>query len=160
MVDVALTFGEFGVDIALGEDLELDHGLTTAVILSLWTDGRAKGSPPYPDGTDDPRGWWGDAPRARLGSSLWEFERGRLTTETIESVRATAQESLGWLVAEKIAGTVTVTAQRGRGLNTLELSITIARSPAPRWAHLWEDIEAAQAKTLTMPGTVVHLLFR
>lgn len=161
MPDVAIEFGEFGADLALGVlDLVLDQGLQTAVLISLFSDARAAGDPPYPDGSLDPRGYWGDVPANRMGSLLWHFEREKLTAATIESVRAAAEQSLAWFVTERVAGDVAVRAQRGRGLHTIELSIQITRSSAARWAHLWKHVSAASAQTLTVPGVVLHLLFR
>lgn len=160
MVDLAWTLGPAGADLELADDdLVVDEGLRSAVLVSLFTDGRADDdAAPFPDGTDDPRGFWADEPGARLGSLLWTFERAKLTTETIEAVRNGVETALAWLLAEGIASEVVVAASRS-GTFAIELSVTITRGNSPRWSHLWDAVEV-QAETISAGDATLNLLFR
>ena len=63
MTDLALHFapGAWSADLSiLGGDLATDDGLRTAVIISLFTDARARADDPLPEADADRRGWWGD----------------------------------------------------------------------------------------------------
>ena len=98
-------------------DLAPDDGLETAVILSLFTDRRARPDDPLPDGSDR-RGWWADAyPRASaragqdpIGSRLWLLEREKDTREVVNRARDYAEEALQWLVDDGIAERIEVMA--------------------------------------------------
>lgn len=102
------TFGDWalaGPDLAAGTDLE------TAVLISLFTDRMADPDDAIPDGTGDPRGWWGDAGAERpIGSKLWLLEREKQT----EAVRLAAEDyctdALAWLVEDGIAARVAAAA--------------------------------------------------
>lgn len=93
----------------------LEDSLATAVILSLFTDGRAGADDKLPAGQTDRRGWVGDAfvPGAAAedawGSRLWLVTTGKVTADVLERARFAAQEALDWLVRDGIASQVTVT---------------------------------------------------
>ena len=99
-------------------DLAPDDGLETAVILSLFTDRRAREDDPLPDGSADRRGWWGDAyPPAEaragqehIGSRLWLLEREKDTQDVVNRARDYAEEALQWLVDDGIAEHIEVMA--------------------------------------------------
>lgn len=108
-------------------DLEGDDGLLTAVIISLFTDARAREDDALPDERvgvpSDLRGWWGDhvaAPEAggaqarqpSLGSRLWLLWREKDLDSVIARAQEYAEEALAWLTAEGWATGVTVTARR------------------------------------------------
>lgn len=102
----ATGYGDWAV---AGPDLASGDDLATAVLISLFTDRRAETDDVIPDGSGDPRGWWGDLGRARpLGSRLWLLERAKQT----EAVRLAAQDfceaALAWLVEDGVAASVTV----------------------------------------------------
>lgn len=99
-------WSQSGADLAGGTDLE------TAVLISLFTDRRADPDDAIPDGTTDPRGWWGDMDEDRpIGSKLWLLERAKAT----EAVRLQAQDyisdALQWLVDDGVAEAVEVVTQ-------------------------------------------------
>lgn len=89
-----------------------DDGLETAVILSLFTDRRAEDDDVLPDGTDDRRGWWGDAypdiDGDRIGSRLWLLHREKDAQRAVNRAREYADEALRWLIDDGIARQVTV----------------------------------------------------
>lgn len=91
-----------------------DDGLQTAVIISLFTDRRARADDALPGAEDDRRGWWADAyPEVagdEIGSRLWLLARAKQTDETLNRARDYALEALQWLVEDGVASTVNVTA--------------------------------------------------
>ena len=97
------------IDMDQGADLALetfalasDDGLETAVILSLFTDARARDDDTLPAGQTDRRGWWADAFPAvagdRFGSRLWLLRRSKQLQESLIVAREYAEEALAWLV--------------------------------------------------------------
>lgn len=95
--------------------LALEGGLTTAVLLSLWTDRRAGLDDALPLRETDRRGWVGDEYMAGgaddpWGSGLWLLYTGKVTANVLELARFTALESLAWLLRDGIAGRVDVAA--------------------------------------------------
>lgn len=124
-----------------GDDLE------TAVLASLFTWGRADPDEIPPDGSDDRKGWWGDAwPSVeghKSGSKLWLLARRVLTVETLELARRYGVEALQWFIDDGIASTVEVVVTR-HGPNRANMLITINRPNGQakqiRVADLWGDI--------------------
>jgi len=167
MSDLALSFdGEtLTSDIVVGEtDLATDEGLAAAVVISLFTDARARPEDFLPDdarvpgeaaaygasGADlarDRRGWWGDLvpPRQaaemaehRTGSRFWLLSREKQTPETLRRAEEYAREALEWLIADGIARAVQVTAFIPRA-GWLGLQITIDRPRSrDRFEHVWK----------------------
>jgi phage gp46-like protein len=94
-----------GADLASGPDIE------TAVIISLFTDREADPDDVIPDGTTDPRGWWGDlGGDTKIGSRLWELDREKQSDRVLQRAPALAQEALEWLVADGIVSRITAVA--------------------------------------------------
>ena len=121
-----------------------DPDLTTAVIISLFTDRRVASDDPLLDQGADPRGWWGDvAPPVegdQIGSRLWTLRRQKRTAEVVRLARDFAQEALTWMTADDVAAAVTVETQPF-GLTGIALSVVIDRAPGParhRFDFLWE----------------------
>jgi phage gp46-like protein len=101
-----------------------DDALQTAVVLSLFTDARAR---PDDGAEGDRRGWLGDAfaPEDRYGSRLWLLKREKQTEETRRRAEDYANEALAWLVDAALATDVSVTAEWvARGV--LGLAVRIA----------------------------------
>lgn len=97
--------------------LELEDSLSTAVILSLFTDRRATRDDVLPLGQSDRRGWIGDELLAqdqdvdRWGSALWLCLVGKADRDTLERARFAAEESLAWLLRDGIASRIEVTTE-------------------------------------------------
>lgn len=97
--------------------LELEDSLSTAVILSLFTDRRATRDDTLPLGQVDRRGWIGDELLANgqdedaWGSALWLCMTGKADSATLERARFAAQESLAWLLRDGVASRVDVTTE-------------------------------------------------
>ena len=124
--DNRLGFGDLRV---IGEDLEgEDDGLTTSVVVSLFTDARASIAE-LPAGETERRGWWGeqlDDTEDRYGSLLWLLERSKLTNETAALAERYASDALQWLIDDGEAVEVAVRAARD-GLDRMSLSVRIKR---------------------------------
>ena len=76
-MDLALSFdNEAGIgDLVIeNDDLKIDEGLETAVLISLYTDARVSDEE-LPAEEAQKRGWWGDIypdiPNDQIGSKLW-----------------------------------------------------------------------------------------
>lgn len=155
MSDLLLNLTDRGADLVLeGGDVALDHGLLTPVLVSLFSDARAREDDELPAGEgSDPRGWWAAEPGDAYGSRLWLLARAKITAETVNQVREHASDALRWLVAAEIAERVDVDAVR-IGSQRIDLSIAIRRGTAARWASLW----TGTAETTFAAGAVrVHL---
>lgn len=92
-----------GAALASGDDL------TTAVLISLFTDRRARDDDTLPDGSSDRRGWWGDLGQdVPIGSRLWLLCRAKLTPATARSAKDYINEALRWLLDDDVAAVVDV----------------------------------------------------
>ncbi|SPD73837.1 GP46 family protein [uncultured Desulfobacterium sp.] len=127
-----------------GAGLEVDDGLETAVIISLFSDRRANDDDELPSG-DDRRGWWADTyadvDGDKIGSRLWLLGREKQLPGVVGKAKEYAEEALKWLVDDGIAEKVSVAAeivQKGM----LGLSAEIKRpGVAPvkyRFNYVWE----------------------
>lgn len=132
-------------------DLATDEGLATAIVISLFTDARARPDDVLPPGETDRRGWWGDvvapanAPADRpwaTGSRLWLLRREKQTAETARRAAGYAREALAWIVAGGYGRAVDVSATWAEpevAVGRLELTVTVTRpdgTPA-RYTFLW-----------------------
>ncbi|MEM9378406.1 MAG: phage GP46 family protein [Planctomycetota bacterium] len=121
-------------------DLALDLGLASAVLVSVFTDGRVDADA-SPDGTV--RGWWGEDEADPWGSTLWALVREKQTAATATRIREAVEASLVWLREEGIAESVTVGVSFAQPDRVL-LEVTVARGSSRRWAHLWDAIRDAE----------------
>lgn len=123
-----------------------DEGLETAVVISLFTDRQAESTDEIPDGTDDRRGWWGDAfadeEGDRIGSRLWLLRDAKGTQQALNDAKLYAEEALRWMLDDGVAKSVTVTTfvLPGDGDIRLAINVEIERpgDAAPRWQGRWE----------------------
>lgn len=121
-----------------------DAALRTAILLSLFTDRRAEPDDQLDDPAADRRGWWADAvPPVEgdlIGSRLWVLARERRSPETVRRAKDMAEEALAWMVADGVAGSVTVESEAS-GAVAIALTVTITRpegSAPRRFDFLWE----------------------
>lgn len=135
-------------DIALdGPDLATDDGLRTAVIVSLFSDARARDDDVIPDGTTERRGYWtdvfsliaGDA----FGGRLWLLAREKQTPDVLLRAEGYAREALQWMIDDGVARSVTVSAEIVRD-GVLGLAIEIARANGStaqyRFERFWSGV--------------------
>jgi len=96
----------------LGPVLVTGNDLASAALISLFTDRIANSDDVIPDGTDDPRGWWGDLGEDKpIGSRLWLLSRAKQTQETLNNAVDYAKEALEWFVDDGVAARIDVFAQ-------------------------------------------------
>lgn len=131
----------------VGAALATDDSLKTAVVLSLFTDRRASSDDALPAGVEDRRGWWGDSyadeDGDRIGSLIWLLLREKQTTEVLRRAEQYAEESLQWLIDDRIALGVSATAEWvRRGFLGLRIEITRPNADPVNFEfnHLWEGI--------------------
>jgi phage gp46-like protein len=159
MVDLLIDPNEFtGADLVLtSAGVSLDHGMKSAVLISLFSDSRAAEGAPIEE-TADRRGWWGDLDKSReLGSQVWTFSRSKITPEDLERIRSASAASLAWLVEDGLAETVEVFASILPLSVGVDLRIEITRGAALRFSHLWDGIATYDLST---EGLRLALLFR
>ena len=97
-------------------DLALDDGLTTALIVSLFSDRRATADDVPPGGDAARRGWWGDSylpdTGDLTGSRLWLLERERDLPNVPGRAKLYDEEAVKWLLDDGVAQRVECAAQR------------------------------------------------
>ena len=141
MSDIALLFDPIdGPDIAIDAGgLQLDEGLRTAILISLFSDARAPEGADLPHADADRRGWWGDAfPRdvdagpadGAIGSLLWLLERGKITPAEIARARDAAYSALRWIVTDRIASAIRVDVE-AQERERIALSVQLDRPTGP-----------------------------
>lgn len=86
-----------GADLASGQDLE------TAVFISVMSDRALPAGTLPPDGSRDPRGWWGDDPAYPVGSRIWTLERAIAPAQaTLDDAYDFLVECLQWLIDDGV----------------------------------------------------------
>ena len=91
--------------------LQTGNDLTTAVLISLFTDRQANPDDIIPDGTNDPRGWWGDDATRPIGSRLWLLSRVKQTTKTLARAQDYIAEALKWLIDDGVVARFDITTE-------------------------------------------------
>ncbi|MGN6589303.1 MAG: phage GP46 family protein [Sphingomicrobium sp.] len=118
MADIAISWDEAnsrgdwtmnGSVLATGNDIE------TAILISVFSDrmaqpGDASSDGKFPDGTDDPRGWWADD-EVPIGSRMWLLRRAKQTTETLQRAYDYLAESLQWMVDDGVVARFDISTQ-------------------------------------------------
>jgi phage gp46-like protein len=148
MSDLRLVWNVTAADLRLsGNDIVLEDGLETSVMLSLFTNRRALESDDLPGGQSDRQGWWADEYAAadgdRHGSRLWLLGREKELPAVLRRAEEYASESLQWLIEDRIAASFDVVASIPRK-GVLGLSIGIDRPMSGRVEFFHEYVWAAQ----------------
>jgi len=133
------------VDVLATYALELEDTLSTAVIISLFTDRRAGRDDVLPLNQTNRRGWVGDefmgdgfdTRTDAWGSMLWLCYVTKLTADVLERARFAAQEALAWMVRDGIASRVDVTAEWVGERLAVRPTIYQAGQAAPVYDVLW-----------------------
>jgi len=157
MTDLKLQLTNEGMDLVLeNEDLALDEGLVTPVVVSLYSDARRTVADIGPsDEDDDPRGAWFDNAADRFGSLLWLHYRDTSTTQNAERMRTAIDDALTWLVRDNIAERIETTVVSA-GSGRIVFSVKIVRGSAIRYPSVWENIQSQRLECA--PGVVVNLM--
>ena len=138
--------GDFSFSID-DQDLESDNTLKTAVIISLFTDRRAKPDDILPDlNNSDKRGWWGDlaSPEVegdQIGSRLWLLNREKTEESVLVRAKQYVEESLKWLVDDEVAVKVVVETERQGvvGNDRLAIGVKIYRIDGIKEAYNFQS---------------------
>lgn len=136
-----LTRGDYAV---AGADLAAGGDLATAMLISLFTDRVAGPDDIPPDGTGDPRGWWGDvADGVPIGSRLWLLERAKRTQETLSRAQDYIAEALQWLIDDGVVARFEIHVE-WTAATTLSARVTAVRTDGTNTsqAYAWAWNEA------------------
>ncbi|EEF78401.1 phage GP46 family protein [Methylophaga thiooxydans] len=117
--------------------------LETAVIVALFTDRQADSDDVIPDGTNDKRGWWGDALASvsgdLIGSRLWLLQREKQTEPVRKAAEDYADEALQHLIDDEVVDSVQVTASYPRAeWLALDIDIETADGQLLNFNYAWE----------------------
>jgi phage gp46-like protein len=151
MSDIALVWdpvngrADFAMN-AAGTDLLMDDTPATAVIISLFSDRLADAADVIPDGTTDPRGWWGDTPLPNetdpsggqdlTGSKIWLRFPGLQITENLRKVESDAKAALQWGIDDGVWTSVSATAFfPATPANAMFLTIAIVLANGTPWSN-------------------------
>lgn len=142
-----LSLGQFDIR-RDGLVLVQDDTLETAVIISLFTDRRARPDDELPGLEDSRRGWWGDALSEtqgdEIGSWLWLLYREKNTNETLNRAREYCMDALAWLLEDRIADRVQVSTwymdPESSGLMEIEVIIVKRNGSQERYNLLWKRL--------------------
>lgn len=125
----------------VANDVAVDTGLWSAVLVSLFSDRRVAAAE-SPDGTL--RGWWAERATDPFGSRLWTIAREKQLPATRVRIESLAHEALQWLVDDGVAERLEVEAEFTEAAR-VEIRVTIVRGSATRWSHLWRGARQARA---------------
>lgn len=149
MTDVALIWNDesFSADIAVtAGDLTTDGGLNGAILVSLFTDRRARADDDLPSEGADRRGWWGDVAGVEdddlIGSRLWLLSREKLSAKVLERAREYVLEALAWLLRDGVASEVDVAVEViAPGVMGVAVFVTRPSGPArQRFDFVWRGL--------------------
>ena len=128
------------------EDLVRENGLESAVIMSLFTDRRAKEDDTLDD-KNDLRGWWADrldvdANDDKIGSRIWLLERSKTTNQTTVKLKEYILEALDWMVEDGVAMKVDAEVERqgDPGNDRLAFSVTIYKIDGNNETYKFDDL--------------------
>ncbi len=158
MADVKLVYNPIQaqvgyIDIALfGRDLDGRDSLSTAVLMSLFTDRKASRDDPLPNNISSRRGWWGDTfadvENDLIGSRLWLLSREKQLDSTLSRAREYVNESVLWMVEDGLASKVDTDvfwikkAEKG----SMGIIVTATRPDGNqetfRYDYLWQELVA------------------
>ncbi|MCO7569362.1 phage GP46 family protein [Pseudomonas chlororaphis] len=122
-----------GGALASGDDL------ASSVLISLFTDRLADDADIPPDGSNDRRGWWGDADEeVKIGSRLWLLDREKLTPAVANTAKIYMEEALQWLIDDQVALAISVATviAGGSRLNSI-ITVTHSDGTVTRLNYNW-----------------------
>lgn len=106
-----------------------DAGLETAVMVSLFSDRRARVDDVLPSG-DDRRGWWADAYAEHegdlWGSRLWLLSREKQMAKVLRRAEEYGLETLKWMIDDRVVQSVETHAEIIRD-GVLGLTVVMTR---------------------------------
>ena len=142
--DVKLEWTSTSMDAAIeDDDIAIDPGLRTAVLLSLMLDRRAEDDDVLPSDDGDRRGWWADELAAvegdLVGSRLWLLDRSKRREDIVRRADEMVREALAWMLEDRVAASLDVEIELGA--RELLIGVTVHRPTGDpvtfRFAHVW-----------------------
>lgn len=134
----------------VNNDVEMEGGLETAVLISLFSDRRATNDDPIDD-INDRRGWWGDLVSTftndMIGSRLWELMRSSTTNETMIRAQQYIEEALQWMIVDGVCANVEVEVGRlvkDNGDNVLGFAVRLFKKDGTNVVYAFDDLWNAQ----------------
>lgn len=110
-----------------GYDLHRDPGLETTVLISLFSDARAREQDEMPQGFKNRSGWFGSlVSDVEIGSRLWLLCRSVVDEVTLRHVERYCKDALQWMVDDNMIDDVEAVAAR-ESLNQINFSVKITR---------------------------------
>lgn len=86
-----------------GTQLLTGGDLITDMLIQIFSDRQAEPDDVIPDGTTDPRGWWGDFGAAyRVGSRMWLLNRSKKTPDVLLRAKDYIAEALQHLIDDGV----------------------------------------------------------
>jgi phage gp46-like protein len=127
-----------------GAQLQAGSDLQSAVLISLFTDREAEPDDVIPDGTMNPRGWWGDAGQPyKIGSRLWLLSRAKQSKDTLDRANKYIAEALKWFLDDGVVARFDITTEWTRS-SQLGAKVVAYRndgtSMALNFASVWKGI--------------------
>jgi phage gp46-like protein len=142
-MDLAMVWRNgFGYLFLDGADLAAEDGLRSSVLVSLFTDRRARSDDRIPDGSADRRGHWSDSHLPgddQEGSRLWLLEREKVQPEVLRRAEDYSREALTWMLEDGAASAVQTTAWT-TGRSDLNLRVQITRPSGEQVSFEFLDI--------------------
>ena len=125
--------------------LELEDGLTTAALLTVFTWAPATDEEIRAAGLEEQQGWWGDAETVRgegeqiVGSKLWLLSKRGTTLANLRRAEEITKAAFAWWIDEGLARAVEVRAVRVRpGVLGLEITIEKPDLTSSKVKFAWE----------------------
>lgn len=108
-------------------DLHRDPGLETAILISLFTEARAREQDELPLGTTFRSGYWGSMlERREIGSRLWLLRRSTISETMLRHVEQYCKDALQWMIDDGLASSVVAVASKAGG-GRVNFMVTINR---------------------------------
>lgn len=156
------------IDVRLdGASIETGKELETSVLISLFTDRRARKDDPLPTSSDELRGWWADTFPVKegdqIGSLLWLLSREKQTAQTKVRAKEYCDNALAWLLEDGIAEKIQVDVDYP-SIGVMAIGIKLYRpflvTPENYTYQLkWDDLSPLSTETLYIePEPVFYLL--
>ena len=128
-----------GAESTLSDQMADD--LARAVINSIFSWRRASDDDDLPGRTKE--GWWGDSYADEVGdqfgSTLWLLQRSKLTSETLLRAKEYVEESLQWLIDDRVADSFKVYVERD-GADRMNILVTIYKPDQTKLDIRFQDV--------------------
>lgn len=149
MSDLRLDFtaGRGGDFVITANDLVIDDGLVPSMHMSLLVDSRCTDDAEIPDGSNDQRGWWGNALPDIIGdeygSLLWLLSRQKMTQDVRLKAITYARQAVQWMIDDGIASAIDVVAAF-TSPSRLDMQVTVTEPSGSSITHAFSLVWTAQ----------------